>query len=52
MLEAPKRPSLTKTTETAIAANCKGIFFLIDPMRWGSARRQEERLQTNKTHTF
>jgi hypothetical protein len=31
LLESAKRPSLTKTRETEIAANCKRVFFLIDP---------------------
>jgi hypothetical protein len=32
-LESVKRPSLIKTTETTIAANCMMIF--IDPTCWG-----------------
>jgi hypothetical protein len=52
MLEFSKRPSLTKTTETSIAANLKRNF--IDPMHWGhpSAHRQEEKHRINKEHTF
>jgi hypothetical protein len=49
-LESAKRPSLTKTTETIIAAKHKRCF--IDPTCWSppSARRQEER-PPNKERT-
>jgi hypothetical protein len=51
MLELAKKPSLTKTTETNIAANCKR--FLIDPKHWGPPLSMEARGETpikQRTH--
>ena len=50
LLEFVKRPSLTKTTETAISANCKRIF--IELTRWGPPLSMQARGGTpNKERT-
>jgi hypothetical protein len=48
ILESAKRPSLTKTTETAIAENHKRILIIPTCMEHPSAHRQEKRPGTTK----
>jgi hypothetical protein len=56
MLEFVKRPSLTKTTVTSIAANCKRIFIIQHvgdpPLRMQARRETQNKEETHFLYLY